>query len=105
MCWYKYRRDVMHPERAPRASGHGNHCTAFRSIHSNRVHTHPPIILTHAQASFKKPLHSYALIEVCRRFIKKAYRETYAMYHAGAGEWVSPHHTGRAHRETQGVRM
>ena len=25
-------------------------------------------------------------LQVCRRFIKKAYRETYSMYHPGAGQ-------------------
>lgn len=36
------------------------------------------------QRSFSKPLHSHALIEVTRRFLKREYRDTYNMYHSGS---------------------
>jgi len=38
-----------------------------------------------AQKSFERPLHSHALIEVTRRFLKREYRDTYDMLHSGAG--------------------
>lgn len=44
----------------------------------------PPGQLEAAKESFKRPLHSHALIEVTRRFLKREYRDTYGMYHSGS---------------------
>jgi hypothetical protein len=49
-----------------------------------------------AQKSFERPLHSHALIEVTRRFLKREYRDTYAMLHSGAGTVVDAVGTGSA---------
>jgi hypothetical protein len=42
------------------------------------------------QRSFKKPLHSYGLIEVTRRFLKRRYRDSYEMYHSGSNPIAPP---------------
>lgn len=44
----------------------------------------PPADLEEAKRSFQQPLHTTALIEVTRRFLKREYRDTYEMYHSGS---------------------
>jgi hypothetical protein len=50
-----------------------------------------PVDYEKATKSFQQELHSHALIEVTRRFIKREYRDTYEMYHSGSRtDMVSP---------------